>query len=66
MDSNNNNGITEYGNRMRPDSLPDFPCLNDIYLRLAWSYLEPEEGVYNWVVIDSIINRWVTTAFHFE
>lgn len=54
------NGITNYGNRMAPDdSLPDFPCLNDIYLRLAWSYLEPEEGVYNWALIDSIINRWV-------
>jgi len=54
------NGIKEYGNRMSPgDSLPDFPCLNDIYLRLAWSYLEPEEGVYNWILLDSIINRWV-------
>jgi hypothetical protein len=41
------------------DSLPDFPGLNDIYLRLAWSFLEPQEGVYNWEVIDSIINRWV-------
>jgi hypothetical protein len=53
------NGIKEYGNRMaKNDSLPDFPCLNDIYLRLAWSYLEPEEGMYNWILIDSIINRW--------
>jgi hypothetical protein len=53
------NGITNYGNRMAPDdSLPDFPGLNDIYLRLAWSYLEPEEDVYNWAVIDSIISRW--------
>ncbi|BBE16179.1 hypothetical protein AQPE_0316 [Aquipluma nitroreducens] len=55
------NGIKEYGNRMAvDDSLPDFPGLNDIYLRLAWSYLEPEEGVYNWAVIDTIINRWIT------
>ncbi len=54
------NGIKEYGNRLAPDdSLPGFPGLNDIYLRLAWSYLEPEEGVYNWLLIDSIINRWV-------
>jgi hypothetical protein len=54
------NGIKEYGNRMATDdSLPGFPVLNDIYLRLAWSYLEPEEGVYNWLLIDSIINRWV-------
>ena len=54
------NGIKNYGNRMSSkDSLPGFPCLNDIYLRLAWSFLEPKEGVYNWAVIDSIINRWV-------
>lgn len=54
------NGIKEYGNRLAPnDSLQGFPGLNDIYLRLAWSFLEPTEGKYNWVVIDSIINRWV-------
>lgn len=54
------NSISNYGNHMAPDdSLPDFPCLNDIYLRLAWSYLEPEDGVFNWILIDSIINRWV-------
>ena len=54
------NSISNYGNRLRnDDSLQDFPGLNDIYLRLAWSYLEPEEGVYKWELIDSIINRWV-------
>jgi hypothetical protein len=54
------NSIRNYGNRLAPDdSLDDFPGLNDIYLRLAWSYLEPEEGQYNWVLIDTIINRWV-------
>ena len=54
------NGIGAYGNRLDPsDSLSDFPGLNDIYLRLAWAYLEPEEGNYNWEVIDSIIDRWV-------
>jgi hypothetical protein len=55
------NGIKRYGNRLSPtDSLPGFPGLNDIYLRLAWAYLEPEEGVYNWAIIDSVINRWVS------
>jgi hypothetical protein len=53
------NSIRNYGNRLAPDdSLPDFPGLNDIYLRLAWSYLEPEEGQFNWALLDSIINRW--------
>jgi hypothetical protein len=54
------NSISNYGNHLAAnDSLLDFPGLNDIYLRLAWSYLEPQEGVYNWNLIDSIINRWV-------
>jgi hypothetical protein len=55
------NAINKYGNRLQPtDSLNDFPCLNDIYLRLAWAYLEPEEGKYNWILLDSIIDRWVS------
>jgi len=54
------NTIKNYGSRLAPDdSLQDFPGLNDIYLRLAWSYLEPEEGKFKWEVIDSIIQRWV-------
>lgn len=54
------NSIKSYGSRLDPnDSLPDFPGLNDIYLRLAWSYLEPQEGKYNWAVIDSVVDRWV-------
>ena len=53
------NSISNYGDRLSPgDSLAGFPGLNDIYLRLAWSYLEPEEGKYNWELIDSIISRW--------
>jgi len=54
------NGLKRYGNRLAADdSLAGFPGLNDIYLRLAWAYLEPEEGKYNWPLIDSIIDRWV-------
>ena len=54
------NSLRNYGSRLNPnDSLPDFPGLSNIYMRLAWSYIEPEEGVYNWEVIDSVINRWV-------
>ena len=32
--------------------------MDHIYLRLAWSYLEPEEGRYNWKVIDEVIEKW--------
>ena len=54
------NSISNYGNHLAPnDSLPDFPGLNDIYFRLAWSYLEPKEGVYNWTLIDTLIQKWI-------
>jgi len=54
------NSLRNYGSRIAPDdSLSDFPGLSNIYFRLAWSYIEPEEGVFNWAVLDSIIDRWV-------
>ena len=30
-----------------------------VYLRLAWSYLEPEEGHFNWSVVDTPAQRWI-------
>jgi hypothetical protein len=39
--------------------LLDFPGMDHIYIRLAWAYLEPQEGRFNWDVIDSIIDKWV-------
>lgn len=54
------NSVDKYfGGRDENDFLPDLPCLDHIYLRLAWSYLEPEEGKYNWEFIDRIIDPWV-------
>lgn len=54
------NSLSQYGKSLAPnDSLPGFPGLNDIYFRLAWSYLEPKEGVYNWALIDTLIQKWV-------
>jgi len=38
--------------------LLDFPGMDHIYIRLAWAYLEPEEGKFNWDIIDNIINKW--------
>lgn len=38
--------------------LENFPGMDHLYLRLAWSYLEPEEGVFQWNVIDSLIEKW--------
>lgn len=40
------------------DYLEDFPMLDHIYLRLAWAYLEPEEGNIKWELLDDVIDRW--------
>ena len=40
------------------DDLRDFPGLNHLYLRVDWDDLEHEEGVYNWALIDGIMDVW--------
>jgi hypothetical protein len=49
-----------YGSRLLPeDTLDDFPGLTVIYLRIPWSYLEPEEGHFNWSTLDTPAQRWL-------
>lgn len=56
------NGIEKYP--VRSDSLFDtFPGMDHIYLRLAWGYLEPEEGKYDWQRIDTIIEKYVSRGY---
>ena len=43
----------------RDADLLDFPGMDHVYIRLAWAYLEPQEGHYHWDVIDKIIDKWV-------
>lgn len=42
----------------RDSDLLDIPGMDHLYIRLAWSYLEPEEGQYKWDVIDPLIEKW--------
>ncbi len=57
------NGLTRYCADLDPsDTLDDFPMMDHAYLRLAWSYLEPEEGKFNWHIIDKIIDPWVSAG----
>ena len=52
------NGIHRYA--IQDDSLFDtFPGMDHLYIRLAWSFLEPVEGVYDWSRIDTVINTYV-------
>ena len=54
------NNITNYGSRLEPsDTLEDFPGLSTVYLRVPWAFIEPEEGNYNWSLLDTPAQRWI-------
>ena len=64
------NNIRNYGVNLDPsDTVDEFPGLSSIYLRLAWSYIEPEEGKFNWSIVDTPAARWIAkgkqVAFRF-
>ena len=49
-----------YGSKLAPsDTLDDWPGLTVIYLRIPWSYVEPQEGKFNWSVLDTPAQRWI-------
>ncbi|MBN1999135.1 DUF4832 domain-containing protein [candidate division KSB1 bacterium] len=39
--------------------LTGFPGMDHLYIRLAWAYLEPQEGRFDWELIDQYIDKWV-------
>jgi hypothetical protein len=41
----------------RPKPEPRFPC-SVAYVRFNWADVEPEQGKYNWQVIDDVIAAW--------
>jgi len=51
------NALTKYLTE-RDEDLLEFPGMDHIYLRLAWSYLEPQEGEFRWEIIDRVIKKW--------
>lgn len=54
------NIIDNYGSRLEPsDTLDDWPGLSTVYLRVPWAYLEPEEGHFNWSLLDTPAQRWI-------
>ena len=54
------NVIENYGSQLEPsDTLDDWPGLSTIYLRVPWSFLEPQEGQFNWSLFDTPAQRWV-------
>jgi hypothetical protein len=54
------NLLGNYGSKLEPsDTLTDFPGLSCIYLRLPWAYVEPQEGKFDWSVVDAPAQRWI-------
>ena len=64
------NNITTYSVDLKPsDGVREFPGVGSVYIRLAWSYIEPREDHFEWSIVDSAMQRWVTlgkrVAFRF-
>jgi Domain of unknown function (DUF4832)/Beta-galactosidase len=54
------NSLVCYGSKLAPaDALEDLPGLTTVYLRLPWCCLEPEEGRFDWSVIDAPAQRFL-------
>ncbi|MBN2378143.1 MAG: DUF4832 domain-containing protein [Sedimentisphaerales bacterium] len=51
---------TNYGSKLAPsDTLDDFPGLSTVFLRIPWVYIEPQEGKFNWAILDTPAQRWI-------
>ena len=45
------------------DDLVNFPGLDHFYIRMAWAFLEPEEGKFDWSYIDDIVEKYVPMGY---
>ncbi|MFA6484498.1 MAG: beta-galactosidase, partial [Bacteroidales bacterium] len=56
------NGVSKYA--IKNDSVfASFPGMDHLYLRLAWSYLEPKEGAFDWSYIDKVVEKYVPKGY---
>jgi hypothetical protein len=54
------NVLSNYGSKLAPsDTLEDFPGLSTVYLRVPWALLEPQEGRFDWSLLDTPAQRWI-------
>jgi hypothetical protein len=57
------NGVHKYA--IEDDSIfASFPGMDHLYLRLAWSFLEPREGEFNWHYIDGVVEKYVPQGYN--
>ena len=49
-----------YGSHLAPGDTADyFPGLSTVFLRIPWAMIEPEEGKFNWAIVDTPAQRWI-------
>jgi hypothetical protein len=54
------NGLTDYAVKARSDeTFSYFPGIGDVYFRVPWSEVEPEEGSFQWALIDGPAQRFI-------
>lgn len=52
--------IWAYGAQQEPGDVLDWmPGTTVVYMRLPWCYLEPEENVFRWDIIESKVRPWL-------
>jgi hypothetical protein len=52
---------TNYGSQLEPsDTVDDFPGASTVFMRIPWSMVEPEEGKFNWAILDTPAQRWIS------
>jgi hypothetical protein len=52
-----------YGSQLEAsDTLDDFPGLSTVYLRVPWAFIEPAEGHFNWALLDTPAQRWISKS----
>lgn len=49
--------VAEYG-RQDMGSTGDYPLVQNVGILTGWSMLEPQEGKFNWTMLDSVIRYW--------
>ena len=53
------NSTTRYPTSEASDTLDYFPGCSTVYLRLDWADIEPQEGKFEWSVVDTPAQRWI-------
>ena len=54
------NEPANYGSHLAAGDTADwFPGVSTVYLRIPWSMVEPEEGRFNWAILDTPAQRWI-------